>query len=429
MKKFNQKFLFSIIFLAICLSFGNLNLAVENSSNIAWEKASDWAIEELKYAQKNELIPLELKNQDLTKSITRKEFASIAVQLYKKMTGENSVPIYDNPFTDVNDKQVLEAYSLGITEGTTKTTFSPNDLVTREQMATMMKRTLEKVGIILIHEPFIDMAEFEDIATFSSWARNSICIMSYLDIIRGVDDNKFDSKGTATREQALIIALRSFDKMYFEPRTIGEKIVSIPIDLKEENIIQIQEKSDSDYFNYFVGDVKQVIEYSIELETPKGKENKIYFGYVEGDTDHILEKTKNLFIQYNGKIVDVYNYKDLGEFIDDWKKAVSIIDLDENDEYVELAIAWEGMYDSLESNKHMKIYRIINDELVCIGETMSNVLYREGNKIYDKYCFFRFIREKVEVCHYEIIDNQIKVIYEFEDGKISISNESRRSRL
>lgn len=185
-------------------------LAEDNSSYIKWKKASSWAESELDEASKLELIPIILDDKDLTKSINRKEFAAIAVKLYKNLTGVNHFNTYSNPFIDVNDIEVIEAYSLGITTGTTETTFSPDELVTREQMATMMTRTLNKVGIDTTK---VNIAtKFNDDAAFSDWASESIYFMSTSDIIKGVGENTFDSKGTATREQAIIIALRSYNK-------------------------------------------------------------------------------------------------------------------------------------------------------------------------------------------------------------------------
>lgn len=201
-----------------------------------------------------------------------------------------------------------------------------------------------------------------------------------------------------------------------------EKIINIPVDLKKEGLILKSLDNDA---SYYMADKEKIIEYSIELETLSGEKRKIYFGYASGDDSN----KKDYFIQYNEKIVGAYTYVDYYKYIDNWKDAISVIDLNKNDGYMELAIKWKGKYDFIESNEHMSLYRIVNDELLHLGDTMSYELYKKGNKIYDDYCFLRFINEKVEVCHYELINNQIKTVYEFADGRISISNDSRRCRL
>src|SRR6476646_10006460 len=52
------------------------------------------------------------------------------------------------PFSDVSDAAfcpfVLEIFSLGITTGTTATTFSPGDTVNRLQMAAFLSRTVDR---------------------------------------------------------------------------------------------------------------------------------------------------------------------------------------------------------------------------------------------------------------------------------------------
>jgi hypothetical protein len=77
------------------------------------------------------LIPEILKGKDLTKPITREEFAELALLLYEKTTGK-AVTIPQNPFTDTVNPQVLKAFSIGITQGTSTTTFEPNVLINRE---------------------------------------------------------------------------------------------------------------------------------------------------------------------------------------------------------------------------------------------------------------------------------------------------------
>lgn len=114
-----------------------------------------------------------------------------------------------NPFTDTYDAEVLKAYNLGITNGTSETTFSPEELITREQMATMMTRALNKSGIdttINVNAVYNKFADHDEIST---WALDSVYFMSARGVIKGVGENKFNVRGNATREQALAISTRS----------------------------------------------------------------------------------------------------------------------------------------------------------------------------------------------------------------------------
>ena len=79
-------------------------------------------------------------------SITREEFAELAVQLYEKSTGKAILVTKANPFTDTTSQQILKAYQAGITAGTFETTFSPDTLISREQCATMLYRAIKAIA-------------------------------------------------------------------------------------------------------------------------------------------------------------------------------------------------------------------------------------------------------------------------------------------
>ncbi len=175
--------------------------------NNKWTNASDWAISELEMALKTRLIPATLKDKDFTQSITREEFAAVAVKTYEKISNKKAVMPEENPFTDTVSEEVLKAYALGITTGTSATTFEPNSEITREQMATMMARALNKIDIntnINVYE----VSKFADHDLMNNWSINAIYYMSQNGIIKGVEGNRFDVTGKATREQALLISNR-----------------------------------------------------------------------------------------------------------------------------------------------------------------------------------------------------------------------------
>lgn len=181
------------------------------TSKIKWEKASDWATEELNKANEMDIIPEIFNEQDLTTNITRKEFAHVAVKLWEKISCQTVAPGPKDPFTDTHDTEVLKAYNLEITKGTSETTFEPDKLITREEMATMMTRAISKAGL----DTSVDLekvAKFDDDNEMHDWGRASIYYMSNIEIIKGMGDNKFGVLGNATREQSLLISERSVEK-------------------------------------------------------------------------------------------------------------------------------------------------------------------------------------------------------------------------
>ena len=105
---------------------------------------------------------------------------------------------------------VLQSIATHNNDSNRETTFSPDKEITREQMATMMARALDKAGIdtkvdLASVELFVDDGEMHD------WSREAIYFMSESGIIKGVSttENRYGVTGTATREQALLVSVRA----------------------------------------------------------------------------------------------------------------------------------------------------------------------------------------------------------------------------
>ncbi|HBV68341.1 MAG TPA: hypothetical protein DEF04_09270 [Clostridiales bacterium] len=127
---------------------------------------------------------------DMTKPITREEFAELSVLLYEKVTGKNSESVTPNPFTDTTNTQILKAYKLGITSGTSATTFEPKTLINREQCAAMLFRAIKAIktdGDYSIE----GVKDFPDQKNISSWAVESTKYMSKIGIIKGDEKGNF----------------------------------------------------------------------------------------------------------------------------------------------------------------------------------------------------------------------------------------------
>ncbi len=197
----------------------------------AWSNASGWAEAELQEAANLGLIPECLNDADMTKPITRAEFAAVSVKVYEALSGQKAAAAAVNPFTDTNDTEVLKAYEVGITTGTSATTFHPDKLLNREQAATMLTRVFKKVAIEGwemsrdsefndIFNAMFEMPEpFADDDRISDWAKASVYFMSAKGIINGTGQNRFSPRAVtdaevaigyaqATREQAIAIATR-----------------------------------------------------------------------------------------------------------------------------------------------------------------------------------------------------------------------------
>ncbi len=139
------------------------------------------------------LIPDILTGKDMRISITREEFAELAVQLYETVTGKNILVTGSNPFTDTTSQQILKAYQAGITAGTSETTFSPDTLISREQCATMLYRAIKAIAPNADYS-IAGIEDFPDQAHISSWAVEGTKYMSKLGIILGNTKGEFMPK-------------------------------------------------------------------------------------------------------------------------------------------------------------------------------------------------------------------------------------------
>ena len=197
------------------------NLYIRTNINFAKYNTSAWASTEIDKANQYGLIPASLKNADMTKNITREEFAELVVKLYEKTTGNTAVAANPNPFTDTKNPEILKALKLGITTGTSATKFSPVELINREQVASMLSRAVR----IMVPDGDFSTAgapTFTDQKDISSWALEHALFVSKNGILKGTD-GKFMPKAittaqkaagyaNTTREQAVAMGLRIYEK-------------------------------------------------------------------------------------------------------------------------------------------------------------------------------------------------------------------------
>lgn len=173
---------------------------------------SSWAAAEIDKAKEAGLTVDTLLSA-YNKPITRAEFSELVVKLYEKATGKVITPVTPNPFTDTQSEAVLKAYAVGIINGVSADKFAPNANVTRQEMAVMLQRELKAAdaeGQYVVGEDFTTV--FADESAIASWAIDAVRFMNQSGIINGVGEGKIDPKGNATREQAMLMVYRDYEK-------------------------------------------------------------------------------------------------------------------------------------------------------------------------------------------------------------------------
>ena len=184
----------------------------------AKDQPSAWAVSGVTSAIESGLVPKEL--QSLYKSpITREQFTSLVVTVTEKLVGY-TLTYKSNNFTDSNAVTVNKAFVAGIVNGVGNGKFNPSGLITREQIAVMYVNALQSLdtlqtGVQHIVYTTVD-PKFSDKSAVSTWAVSSVALATDNVIVAGVGNNKFDAKGSATREQAILIAYRVYSNMLNE---------------------------------------------------------------------------------------------------------------------------------------------------------------------------------------------------------------------
>jgi len=142
-------------------------------------------------------------------NVTREQMAAFLARFFEAATGKpcgGSHPFTDVPTSSFAYNAVGCIYNLGVTTGTSPTTYSPSGNVTREQMAAFIARlyrAITETGCSAI-PPFIDVSS-------SSFARNDIGCIYNLGVTTGTSPTTYTPSGNVTREQMAAFLARLYN--------------------------------------------------------------------------------------------------------------------------------------------------------------------------------------------------------------------------
>ena len=187
--------------------------AGESYQTDALNSASPWAVIELDPLYGKDLIP-PIIWQGFQGNITRAEFAHMLVAVYEKVKN-TTASAWSVNFKDIKghifEKDIIKAYYLGITSGTSSTTFSPDGLLTREQAAKMLCTFLTKMTGNPVPDKIASMTYYADASSISGWAAPYVAYAYEENLMRGYGKT-FAPGDYLTREQAMVIVGRVIGK-------------------------------------------------------------------------------------------------------------------------------------------------------------------------------------------------------------------------
>ena len=173
---------------------------------------SDWAKEDVYKARDYGLIPDGMFHS-FAKNITRADFCGLVMALYSKITMEPEKQFYRSPFTDTDDKSVLNAHALGIVKGVGGGYFAPKNAITRQEIAVMVYNSIGAIdgatGKNILRGETAAVA-FSDKALAAEWAVDAIQTLRNNEIMIGDDRNRFNPLDNTTKEMAFILVNRIY---------------------------------------------------------------------------------------------------------------------------------------------------------------------------------------------------------------------------
>lgn len=176
---------------------------------------SPWAAEAAQAAEAG-LEPGALTWAPAKEPVTRAEFCSISLTLFESLMGctlERTGAVW---FDDCDDPDVNTAYEQELVAGKGGGLFAPEDTITRQDLCVMLRNVLAAAGAEAAGDLSM-LNTYTDSGAVSPYAQESVAVMLENGILVGAG-GKLDPRGTASREQALILAYRLFNdyRLYFD---------------------------------------------------------------------------------------------------------------------------------------------------------------------------------------------------------------------
>ncbi|MEW5897883.1 MAG: S-layer homology domain-containing protein [Bacillota bacterium] len=144
-------------------------------------------------------------------NVTRAQFAAMLVRALGLSTAGATVDFKDVTRDRWYYRDVAAAFQAGLVSGYDAYTFAPEDTITREQIAAMLVRALDRLGktpVLREGEADTILASYQDRTTISNWAMKSAALAVKADLVRGRRAGTFVPQGTATRAEGAVLLKR-----------------------------------------------------------------------------------------------------------------------------------------------------------------------------------------------------------------------------
>jgi hypothetical protein len=210
--------------------------AVEISED--WVNLSSWSYNDVSNFTNEGLLPDSFNGiNDYRVDITREQFCELVYQVFAPF--DNTYNTYDNCLTDTDNNAIIRLWCNDIVYGVDDNIiwtdeendeyivnenyhFLPDNMITREDAATIVYRILSKLSDIKLEN--ISYDTFNDDENISDYAKDSVHILTSTGLISGMDNGSFNPKGNITIEQAITLLYRLYQHLPAVPKADGSNI-------------------------------------------------------------------------------------------------------------------------------------------------------------------------------------------------------------
>lgn len=179
-----------------------------NGTEAAWENpygdvgSTAWYYSSVKYATQNGLMKGTAADRFAPEeNMTRAMFVTMLYRLKGSPSVEHSSQFNDVAAGSYYYDAVAWAVQKGITKGVSDTSFAPNTMMTRQEMATFIYRYYGSPSVS-------GTLSFSDSGQVAAWAKKSVLYCVQNELLKGVSATAFDPVGTATRAMGATVLSR-----------------------------------------------------------------------------------------------------------------------------------------------------------------------------------------------------------------------------
>ncbi len=138
-------------------------------------------------------------------NITREQFALLIKKAFNLTHDADESAFSDITKSSWSYDGVMACYENGIVNGIGDGSFGANYAISREDMAVMLYRTAIKMNLMKENAA---SNSFADVSDFGEYSHDAAANLAKAGVLNGTGDNKFNPKGNATRAQAVVAIYR-----------------------------------------------------------------------------------------------------------------------------------------------------------------------------------------------------------------------------